>query len=56
VGLVITGLLIASSVLILAESRVHEPGFLRTAGMAGLTVAVALALLLPIRWMRRRKK
>ncbi len=56
VGLVITGLLIASSVLILAESRVPEPGFLRTAGIAGLTVAVTLALLLPIRWMRRRKK
>lgn len=56
VGLVITGLLIASSVLILAESRVAEPGFLRSAGIAGLTVAVALALLLPIRWMRRRKK
>jgi len=56
VGLVITGLLIASSVLILAESRSAEPGFLRTAGIAGLILAAGLAILLPFRWVRRRKQ
>ena len=55
VGLVVTGLLIASSVLILAESRSATDGPLRTAGIVGLIVAVTIAVLLPIRWIRRRR-
>ncbi|RLT21144.1 MAG: AarF/ABC1/UbiB kinase family protein, partial [Planctomycetota bacterium] len=55
VGLVITGLLIGSSVLILAERGIEGSKILRGVGVTGIVIAIVLAITLPIRWIRRRK-
>ena len=55
VGLVIAGLMVGSSVLILAERGSEGPTILRGVGIAGLIIAIFLAMALPIRWIRRRK-
>lgn len=54
-GLVIAGLLVGSSVLILAERGIEGFSLLRAVGVGGITVAMFLAITLPIRWIRRRK-
>ena len=54
-GLVIAGLLVGSSVLILAERGIEGSSLLRGFGVAGIIVANVLAVTLPIRWIRRRK-
>ncbi len=55
IGMVIAGLLVGSSVLILAERSVEGFSLLRAFGTGGITLAMFLALTLPIRWIRRRK-
>lgn len=54
-GLVIAGLLVGSSVLIHAEKGIEGSSILRGFGIAGLIIAVLLIVILPIRWIRRRK-
>ena len=54
-GLVIAGLLVGSSVLILAERGIEGSSILRGVGITGLVIAILLAITLPIRWIRRRK-
>ncbi len=54
-GLVIAGLMVGSSVLILAERGI-ESSILRGFGITGLIVAMLLTVTLPIRWIRRRRK
>lgn len=54
-GMIIAGLLVGSSVLILAERGIDGSRFLRGVGTAGILVALFLAITLPIRWIRRRK-
>jgi ubiquinone biosynthesis protein len=55
IGLVITGLMVGSSVLILAERNTEGYSILRGFGIAGIIIATVLAVTLPIRWIRRRK-
>lgn len=55
VGLVIAGLLVGSSVLILAERGMEGSTILRGVGVTGIVIAIVLAITLPIRWIRRRK-
>lgn len=55
IGLVIAGLMVGSSVLILAERHMEGYSVLRGFGTAGIIVALVLAVTLPIRWIRRRK-
>ncbi|HRA87192.1 MAG TPA: AarF/UbiB family protein [Planctomycetaceae bacterium] len=55
VGLVIAGLLVGSSVLILAERGIEGSSILRGVGITGIVIANLLAITLPIRWIRRRK-
>ncbi|MFO0427940.1 MAG: ABC1 kinase family protein [Planctomyces sp.] len=55
VGLVIAGLLVSSSVLILAERGVEGVSLLRGLGVGGIILAMLLAVTLPIRWIRRRR-
>ena len=55
VGLVIAGLLVGSSVLILAERGLEGSTILRGVGVTGIVIAIVLAITLPIRWIRRRK-
>jgi ubiquinone biosynthesis protein len=55
IGMVIAGLLVGSSVLILAERGAVGFSLLRVFGISGITLAMFLALTLPIRWIRRRK-
>lgn len=55
VGLVIAGLMVGSSVLILAERGIEGSSLLRGFGIAGMITATVLAITLPIRWIRRRK-
>ena len=55
VGMVIAGLLVGSSVLILAERGTEGSTFLRGVGVTGIVIAMFLAITLPIRWIRRRK-
>ena len=55
VGLLIAGLLVGSSVLILAERGMEGSTFLRGVGVTGIIIAIVLAITLPIRWIRRRK-
>lgn len=55
VGLVIAGLLVGSSVLILAERGMDGSSVLRIVGITGIVIAMFLAITLPIRWIRRRK-
>ncbi len=55
VGMVIAGMLVSSSVLILAERNIEGFSWLRTLGITGLVCAVLLTVTLPIRWIRRRK-
>jgi len=55
-GLVIAGLMVGSSVLILAERGIQGSSILRGFGIAGLIVAMLLTVTLPIRWIRRHKK
>ena len=55
VGLVIAGLLVGSSVLILAELGIEVSKILRGVGVTGIVIAILLAITLPIRWIRRRK-
>jgi len=54
-GLVIAGLMVGSSVLILAERGMDGSSLLRGFGIAGIIIATVLAVTLPIRWIRRRK-
>lgn len=55
IGLVIAGLMVGSSVLILAERSIEGYSILRGFGVAGIIIAIVLAVTLPIRWIRRRK-
>jgi len=55
VGMVIAGLLVGSSVLILAERGIEGSPILRGFGITGLILAIVLTIALPIRWIRRRK-
>ncbi len=55
IGLVIAGLMVGSSVLILAERNIEGYSILRGFGVAGIIIAIVLAVTLPIRWIRRRK-
>jgi len=55
IGLVIAGLMVGSSVLILAERNIEGYSILRGFGIAGIIIATVLAVTLPIRWIRRRK-
>jgi hypothetical protein len=55
IGLVIAGLMVGSSVLILAERNIEGYSLLRGFGIAGIIIATVLAMTLPIRWIRRRK-
>ncbi len=55
IGLVIAGLMVGSSVLILAERQIEGYSLLRGFGIAGIIIATVLAVTLPIRWIRRRK-
>jgi len=55
VGMVIAGLMVGSSVLILAERGIEGSTILRGVGVAGIVVAILMAITLPIRWIRRRK-
>ena len=55
IGLVIAGLMVGSSVLILAERNIEGYSLLRGFGIAGIIIATVLAVTLPIRWIRRRK-
>jgi ubiquinone biosynthesis protein len=55
VGLVIAGLMVGSSVLILAERGIEGSRVLRIVGVTGIVVAILMAIMLPIRWIRRRK-
>jgi ubiquinone biosynthesis protein len=55
VGLVIAGLLVSSSVLILAEREAGGVSLLRGLGVGGIVLAMLLAVTLPIRWIRRRR-
>ena len=55
IGLVIAGLMVGSSVLILAERSIEGYSLLRGFGIAGIIIATVLAVTLPIRWIRRRK-
>lgn len=55
IGLVIAGLMVGSSVLILAERGIEGYSILRGFGVAGIIIAIVLAVTLPIRWIRRRK-
>ena len=55
IGLVIAGLMVGSSVLILAERNIEGYSILRGFGIAGIIIATVLAMTLPIRWIRRRK-
>ncbi|MBX3374846.1 MAG: AarF/ABC1/UbiB kinase family protein [Phycisphaeraceae bacterium] len=55
-GLVIAGLLVGSSVLILAERGAESMSLLRAVGIGGISLAMFLAVTLPIRWIRRRSK
>lgn len=55
IGLVIAGLMVGSSVLILAERGIEGYSILRGFGVAGIIIATVLAMTLPIRWIRRRK-
>lgn len=55
VGLVIAGLLVGSSLLILAERGMEGSTILRGVGVTGIVIAIVLAITLPIRWIRRRK-
>lgn len=55
VGMVIAGLLVSSSVLILAERYVEGFSWLRVLGITGLGFGTLLTITLPIRWIRRRK-
>lgn len=55
IGMVIAGLLVGSSVLILAERSVAGFSLLRAFGTGGIIFAMFLAVTLPIRWIRRRK-
>jgi ubiquinone biosynthesis protein len=55
IGLVIAGLMVGSSVLILAERSIEGYSILRAFGIAGIIIAIVLAVTLPIRWIRRRK-
>ena len=55
VGLVIAGLLVSSSVLILAEREAGGVSLLRGLGVGGIVLAMLLAITLPIRWIRRRR-
>jgi len=54
-GLVIAGLMVGSSVLILAERGMEGSSILRGFAIAGIIIATVLAVTLPIRWIRRRK-
>ncbi len=54
-GLVIAGLLVGSSVLILAERGIEGSSILRGFGITGIIIATVLSVTLPIRWIRRRK-
>lgn len=54
-GLVIAGVMVGSSVLILAERGIQGSSLLRGFGVTGIIIATLLALTLPIRWIRRRK-
>lgn len=55
VGMVIAGLLVSSSVLILAERYIEGFSWLRVMGITGLCFGTLLTITLPIRWIRRRK-
>ncbi|MCA9034355.1 MAG: hypothetical protein KDA91_04445, partial [Planctomycetaceae bacterium] len=55
VGMVIAGMLVSSSVLILAERNIEGFSWLRTLGITGLVCGVLLIVTLPIRWLRRKK-
>lgn len=55
VGMVIAGMLVSSSVLILAERGIEGFSWLRTLGITGIVCAILLIITLPIRWIRRRK-
>ena len=54
-GMVIAGLMVGSSVLILAERGTEGSTILRGVGVTGIVVAILMAIMLPIRWIRRRK-
>ena len=54
-GMVIAGLMVGSSVLILAERGTEGSTILRAVGVTGIVVAILMAIMLPIRWIRRRK-
>jgi Pyruvate/2-oxoacid:ferredoxin oxidoreductase gamma subunit len=54
-GMIIAGLMVGSSVLILAERAIEGSSLLRGIGVTGIVIANVLAITLPIRWIRRRK-